>query len=164
MKKLLIATMILGSAFAQAATVTVLETTVLTARSGDRIDDRFYIDTTTGQGSVTVTVTREEYNPWDNQWPGGGWTNCTPYGGCIPRPMPRPMPTIRTIFDTKVEVTGLALHGDRIVYAGTNGDVECGTFGYSSVLRRPTIYLSGKCTLNSYIDRDGRLTTTMTTK
>lgn len=165
MKKLLLASLILGTSLVHAATITVLETMVVGARSNDNVDTRFQLDTTTGQGSVKVTVTTEEYDTWNGGgWNGGGWGGCSPYGGCIPRPIPTPIPRIRTLFTDTVEVAGLSLMGDRVVYAAETGDIECGTFGYSNVLRIPTIYLNGNCTTRGTLDRRGNLKVTMITK
>ncbi len=165
MKKLMLASMILASSLVNAGTITLLETTVVTARSNDQVDTKFYMDTTTGEGFAKVAVTQEDWSmggPYGGPW-GGGWQHCSPYGGCIPQPMPR-TPMFRTIFSQTVAIEGLKLHGDRIVFAAATGDVECGTFGYSTVLRRPTLYLNGNCSLNGKIARDSKLTVTFSTK
>jgi hypothetical protein len=164
MKKLLIASLVLASALVNAATITVLETSVVMARSNDMVSTKFFMDTTTGEGFAKVSVTQEDWThtgPYDGPW--GGWHNCSPYGGCFPRPMPQ-TPIYRTIFNKTVAIEGLKLHGQRIVFAGAEGDVECGTLGSSRVFNRPTLFLNGNCSLNGKVDRNSKLTVNFVTR
>lgn len=105
-----------------------------------QVDARFQMDTTTGEGSVVVTVSEMRWTTM-----GGGYDQ---WGHWYPGPRVQ-MPVV--IFKQSAKVDGLALHGDQVVYAGRDGDVNCGRLGQSTVLHRPTIYLSGKCNLNGSI-------------
>lgn len=158
MKKLL-ALLVLSTSLAHAAEVTVLEAELMQTSSTDMVDTRFQVDRTTGEGKVTVTVSRQEYNHFP-EYPGP--MGCDMYGRCYPNQWNR-MPVIVTVFDKTVAVEGLALHGDRVIYAAAEGDVDCGKLGVSRVLRKPTIFLTGNCKLNGKI-RGHKLTVTLKTK
>ena len=89
----------------------------------------------------------------------GGY-DCSRYGFCLPRPIPR----TRTLFADTVEVEGLSLLGNRLVYAAETGDIDCGLYGTTYVLRIPALYLNGNCTTKGTLDRRGNLKVTLTTK
>lgn len=141
-----------------AAEMTILDVQAPEVSSVDSLAMKFRMDKTTGDGFADISVSREIPAPWT----GGGWTSCTPYGGCIPQPMPR-IPEVRVLFHESVAIEGLALHGNRVVYAAANGDIECGTIRNSSVLRIPTLYLNGNCRLAGALTT-GRLVVTFKTK
>lgn len=162
MKKLLIASLILGTTVAQAADLNVLDVYIPMASSYDTVDSSFQMNTSTGAGSVKVTVTQQRANPFPNPYPYPG--GCNPYSGCIPRPMPMPQPTYVVIFDEMIPVNGLRLENKKVLFDGENGTVDCGTLGYSRILKIPTIYLSGNCTLIESLGRNGNLRVTLRTK
>lgn len=152
--KMFMALFVLTISLAHAHEVTIVDTIVHRASFDDMLTARFQMNTTTGEGNVSVTLT--EYQP---AYP-GPW-GCDPYGRCYPRHRPAPMPI--TLFQQTVRVDGLVLHGDRVVFAAPEGDVECGKLGVSRVFKRPTIYLSGKCELISQINGN-RITVKLKTK
>lgn len=156
MKYFTLALLALSTA-AFAADMTILDVEAPLLSRTDSVSTKFKIDKTTGEGSADISVVREIPAPWT----GGGWTSCTPYGGCIPQP-PR-IPEMRVMFEQNVVIENLALHGDRIIFASDAGDVDCGSLRMSPVLRIPTIYLSGNCRLSGMINA-GRLTVTFKTK
>ncbi len=151
--KMLLASLLLGASLAHAGTTqTVLDVTIVGTTRADQVDASFQMDETTGAGFAHVTVTQQFYSPYN--WPngggyGGGYTHCSPYGGCIPAPMPQPIPEYRVVFEKTVAIQGLSLHGDAIVFAGANGDVDCGMMGYTRVFHRRAIFLSGNCSLTT---------------
>lgn len=127
---------------AMAETVTLLETNVPTRTFGRTYANaKFFMDTTTNQGYADITVTEENYG---YGYPGR--QRCDRWG-CYP--MPDPIPTTRVIFSTRVEVPNLTLVDKNMLYRGINGEVNCGKLGTSRVLRRPTLYLSGNCSLGA---------------
>ena len=158
MKKLLLASLILGTTVAQAADLNVVDVYLPMATSFDTVDSSFQMNTSTGAGSVKVTVTQQRQDPFPHPYPGP----CTPYGGCFPNPRPMPMPVV--IFDEMIPVNGLRLENKKVLFDGENGTVDCGTLGYSRILKIPTIYLSGNCTLIETLGRNGNLRVTLRTK
>lgn len=154
MKKFVFAILVLCSAIANAAVVPVLEAELPALRGQAFADARFHMDTQTTEGFVKVSVVEEEviyhhgrydFCHWDRGPYGPG-----PWGPRYRRCYP-PMPTtIRTnVLKDTVKVEGLTLAGKKIVYQGENGEVDCGTLGVSRVLRVPTLYLNGNCTLEA---------------
>lgn len=128
MKTFLVSFVMLTSV-AFGAETTLLKTKVSGSSSVNKIESRFVIDDVTGEGSVAVKVSRRQSGK-----PGAG-------GPVI----------YRALFNKTVKVEGLSLLGDKLVYAGEEGDVECGTLGESRVFKVPTIYLSGNCSIVSKI-------------
>jgi hypothetical protein len=172
MKFILIASLILGTTFAQAADRNILDVNIPLSRSGDSVDTSFQMNTSTLQGSVRVTVTQQRYetNPFPGGGYGGGYGGC-PFGNCYPgpgggygRPFPQPMPVPVTIYEDLIPVSGLRLEGKQVMYDGENGAINCGYLGYSRIFKVPTIYLSGKCSTFGNLDRRGNLTVTLRTK
>ncbi len=138
--KTIFALLIAISTSAFAAEMTVMDTALpLMSTYDSSADARFQVDSTTGEGSVTATVT-------EFRWVimGGNYDQ---WGRYYPNRVQ--MPTV--IFKESVKVEGLALHGDQVIFAGAEGDVNCGRLGQSTVLRRPTIFLTGKCKLQTKI-------------
>ncbi len=128
----------MGSAFA--ADIQILDADLPTISSYDaQVDARFQMDTTTGEGSVVVTVSEMR---WTNM---GGYYD--QWGRYYPRNVRMPV----LVMKDSVKVEGLALHGDQVIYAGAEGDVNCGRLGLSTVLRRPTIFLTGNCKLSGRV-------------
>ncbi len=151
MKKFLLAGLFLmTSAFA--GEVVIHEAELARMPMNAMIDSRFQIDNSTGAGSVTVSVVESVMIP--------GPTYCDAYGRCYPQP---PIPSTRTVHKKTVAVEGLSLQGDRFVYAGAEGDIECGTYKRSPVLNRWTIYLSGNCEVRESLN-GRKLTVTFVTK
>lgn len=160
MKKLLIASLVLCVSAAQAADINILDVFIPLARTYDSVNSSFQMNTSTGAGSVRVTVTEQRMDPFP-PFPGG--CRPTPYGGCIPDGRPMPMPTPYIVFDEMVPVAGLRLENKKVIYDGENGAVDCGTLGYSRILKIPTIYLSGNCSLINSLNRNGNLRVTLRT-
>ncbi len=52
---------------------------------------------------------------------------------------------MEAVFAEDVIVPDLRLEGDKLIYRGPMGSIECATLGRSRVLRRPTLFLSGAC-------------------
>jgi hypothetical protein len=128
----------IGSAFA--AEIQVMDAALPTISSYDaQVDARFQMNTTTGEGSVVVAVTEMRWTTM------GGF--CDQWGRCYPQRVNMPY----TVMRDSVKVEGLALHGDQVIYAGADGDVNCGRLGESTVLHRPTIYLTGNCKLSGRV-------------
>ncbi|MFL5785380.1 MAG: hypothetical protein ACJ76H_12255 [Bacteriovoracaceae bacterium] len=157
MKKFVVAIFAFSALSVFAAEVPVMDAALPVMSSYDTAADaRFQMDKTTGEGSVIVSVTEMR---WVN---GGGYTD--QWGHWYPAPRMQ-MPV--EIFRGSTKVEGLALHGDQIIFAGRDGDVNCGRLGESSVLHRPTIFLSGNCKLNATISgnwNNAHVTVSMTTK
>ena len=156
MKSLVIALIAL-SASAFAAEVQIMDAALPSINTFDAsVDARFQMDTTTGEGSVAVSVSEMRWTEF-----GGGydqWGRWHP-GNRVNMPV--------QVFKKQVKVEGLALHGDQVIYAGRDGDVNCGRLGQSSVLRRPTIYLTGNCKLSGTVTgnwNNSRVNVIMTTK
>lgn len=150
MKKFLLAILVLSASLVNAAEVTVLDVEYNRGFFNTRTEARFFIDKNTTEGFANVTVTEDHYVFIDHNW--GRW------GG--------PMgPTIQpvVVFKTSAKIENLMLMGDKVIYHGAEGDVDCGTLGESRILKRPTLYLTGKCQLQSRI-RGQRLTVKLITK
>jgi hypothetical protein len=158
MKKFIVAIFAFSALSAFAAEVPVMDAALpVMTSSNTSADARFQMDKTTGEGTVIVTVTEMR---WTNM--GGGYSD--QWGHWYPAPSTQ-MPV--EIFRASTKVEGLNLHGDQIIFAGRDGDVNCGRLGESSVLHRPTIFLSGKCKLNASITgnwNNAHVNVTMTTK
>ncbi len=138
MKKF-IALLVFSMASAFAAEVQIMDAALPMITGSSSVDARFQVDKTTGEGSVVVSVS-------EMRWTDMG-SYCDQWGRCYPNRVNMPV----MIFKDSVKVEGLALHGDQVIYAGAEGDVNCGRLGQSTVLRRPTIYLTGKCKLSSKV-------------
>lgn len=155
MKKF-IALLVLSMTSAFAAEVQIMDEALpLITGYNSTADSRFQVDKTTGEGSVVVTVTEQRWTDMGNY--------CDQWGRCYPNRVNMPV----IVFKESVKVEGLSLMGDQVIYAGAEGDVNCGRLGQSSVLRRPTIFLTGKCKLSSKITGNwstARINVIMTTK
>lgn len=151
MKKFILAILVLSASLVHAGEVTVLDVEYTRGLYNTRIDARFFMDKATTEGFANVTVTEDHYVYTGN----GPWG---PWGG----PMgPTYYPVV--ILKDSVKIDGLMLMGDKVIYHGAEGDVNCGTLGESRILKRPTLYLTGKCQLQARI-RGHRLTVKLVTK
>lgn len=148
MKKLLLAFIICTTSSAYAEVITVLQERVYGASTFSQVNTKFYMNTTTGEGNVTVTVT-ETFDSYP-RYPGP--IGCDQWGRCYP--MPTPMPRTEVLFEKTVPVKNLNLVDTRMIFSGSNGDTDCGYLGRSRVLNRPTLYLNGNCKLTGNISGD----------
>lgn len=156
MKTLLALFVVISTTLAFAAEVPVLDTEIRLNRNFYRtdVDARFQMDTSNGEGFVKVSVSQERtvviYNRFPSPYPGH-----YPFpGGRYPYPDHR-FPETRTerlrVFEDMVRVEGLSLVGDKVIYQGEEGEVDCGTLGVSRVFKVPTIYLTGNCKLTARV-------------
>jgi hypothetical protein len=161
MKKLLALCLSLAAFSAFAETITVYQTRISSIGGNLSVDESFQMDEDTKQGYVRVNVseTRYEYDPFPGPMGCDQWGRCYP-GGYNRMPVPR---TYSVLNDT-VKVNGLVLNGEKVLFEGREGTVECGHMGYTRVLRRRAIFLSGNCNLSSYISNNGTLTVSLKTK
>lgn len=163
MKKLILAALVLVSAAVNAAEVVVYEAQLPLLQSSGRalVDARFQMDFNTNEGFMKVSVSEQRFI----YSPDSGHYDQT--GRWYPGGPGRYQPTIVIIFKDTAKIEGLMLMGDKVIYHGAEGDVDCGTIGESRVFRRPIIYLSGKCELVSTIVSDrysDKLVVTLKTK
>jgi len=160
MKKVIIASLVLAStAFAQAADVTVLATTLPATRGYTTVDTKFFIDTEMKEAFAKINVDEQVtvyvrqcnggYGPGPR--PGPGYPGPGYPGGSYCRTVPQTQ--YRSVLTDKVKIEGMTMNGDDVIYQSAEGDVVCGTMGRSRVFRIPTFYLSGKCELVGTIVR-----------
>lgn len=141
MKKLMIAALVLVASVVNAAETQVLTFKLPRTESiAPMADAKFQIDLATGEGYAIIDVTevRDLKAIDENEYP-------------LPRTTHRPKRELVNIFKTKARIEGLTLQGDRIVFQEAEREVECGTYGDSRLLRRPTIYLNGNCQLKAEV-------------
>jgi hypothetical protein len=171
MKKFFVAALVLCSAVVNASEVTVLDSAIdLVGDYPTIAEARFQMDRSSGEGFVKVSVMQERQvirydHYYGRDFPGSGYPY--PYPGDYRMPMPQVHFERFNVFSDMVKVDGLALVGDKVMYQGAEGEVECGTLGVSRVLKVPTIYLSGKCQLTSKVNgryRDPRVVVKLSTK
>ena len=140
MKKFIIVALMLVVSAVNAAEISILEANFPDTRTtfSPTANSKFVMDTNTNEGFVTTEVTAWEVanrnDGYYDQW--GRWV-----------PTPNRTSTPVRLLTKTVKVDGLMLMGDQAVYQGAEGNVVCGTMGYSRVLKVPTLYLSGNCTL-----------------
>ena len=143
MKKFFIAALVLATTVVNAAEITVLEAQLPTVDGRSTMTDtRFYINTKTMEGFAKVSVSEQRYVYTD----GCTWDAS---GRCFPSR--HRTPVIEVIFQETVKIDNLMLMGDKVIFHGAEGDVDCGTMGVSRVLKVPTLYLSGNCQLTSRV-------------
>lgn len=143
MKKILILALILVSALAQAETITLVEKDLTGTYYPSYSNARFYMDLQTGEGFAQISVTEERYMET---------THCDQWGRCYPNRYPMPV----TIYEETVKIEGLTLNDKDIMFDGAEGSVNCGKMGVTRITRKPTIYLSGNCRLDSRLTGDFR--------
>lgn len=145
MKKIFVLAMLAVTSMVSAAEINVVEADLPplnTFRS--MVDSRFYVDKATGEGFVKVDVSEERYIYHGPSYPRG------PYPGPW-YPAPVPTPTYVSVYRDTVKVPGLVLVGDKVMYHSNEAAVDCGTLGVSRIFKKPTIYLSGNCTLTDRV-------------
>lgn len=156
MKKLIVSLLALSMSSAFAADIQIMDTELpLINASQSSATAKFQVDKTTGEGSVSVSVSEMRWTDF-----GGGYDQ---WGRWYPNRVNMPV----VVFTGSEKVEGLTLMGDQVIYAGAEGDVNCGRLGQSSVLRRPTIFLTGNCKLTTKITgtwSNARLQVIMKTK
>lgn len=152
MKKILLALIICTAGSAYAEVVTILQERVIGASSFSHVSTKFYMNTTTGEGNATVTITDTYRDPFP-RFPGP--IGCDQWGRCYPdHRNPIPFPRIETIYEKTVPVYGLNLVNKRMIFSGSNGETDCGYLGRSRVLNVPTLYLNGNCKLTGSLRGD----------
>jgi len=144
MKTLALALMLISTS-ALANEVTLLVKTLPITRGLPSVSSKFSIDTEMKEGFAKVLVT-EQYIEYVQRCNGGYPSGpiCTTY----------PETRYNTVLTEKVKIEGMTTNGDDVIYQGTEGDVLCGTMKLSRVLRVPTLYLTGKCVLESRISNN----------
>ena len=161
MKKFFIATLLLTSTIlAQAAEVTLVSTKLDSILGSTNVLTKFQINTEMKEAFAEIKVDEAltTYVPV-----------CTVGGYPYPTPICRTVPqmTIRTIFAEKVKIEGMTMNGDEVIYQGQEGDVVCGKMGISRIFKKPTFFLSGKCSLQGdvqFVDGIKKLTVKFITK
>ena len=170
MKKLFVASLlVISSAFAQAAEVTVLTTNVPATRGQTMVETKFHVDTEMKEAFAKVEVT-EQVTAYVRVCNGGGYYG-PGYPGRYDRyPYPgnyncQTIPQYRynTVLTDKAKIEGMTMNGDDVIYQGAEGDVFCGRMGKSRIFRVKTFFKSGKCDLVGKI-ANGKLTVTFKTK
>ncbi len=156
MKKFIVSLLALSMSSAFAADIQIMDAELPLINSNQSsATAKFQVDKTTGEGSVSVSVSEMRWTDF-----GGGYDQ---WGRWYPNRVNMPV----VVFTGSEKVEGLSLVGDQVIYAGAEGDVNCGRLGQSSVLRRPTIFLTGNCKLSAKITgtwSNARLQVIMTTK
>lgn len=144
MKTLALALMLISTS-ALANEVTLLVKTLPITRGLPSVSSKFSIDTDMKEGFAKVLVT-EQYIEYVQRCNGGYPSGpiCTTY----------PETRYNTVLTEKVKIEGMTTNGNDVIYQGTDGDVLCGTMKLSRVLRVPTLYLTGKCVLESRISNN----------
>ncbi len=144
MKTLALALMLISTS-ALANEVTLLVKTLPITRGLPSVSSKFSIDTEMKEGFAKVLVT-EQYIEYVQRCNGGYPSGpiCTTY----------PETRYNTVLTEKVKIEGMTTNGNDVIYQGTEGDVLCGTMKLSRVLRVPTLYLTGKCVLESRISNN----------
>jgi hypothetical protein len=145
MKKLFIATLLLtATVLAQAAEVTLVSTKLDSILGSTNVLTKFQINTEMKEAFAKIEVD-EALTTYIPVCTGGGY----PYPAPVCRSVPQV--TIRTIFAETVKIEGMTMNGDEVIYQGQNGDVVCGKMGISRIFKRPTFFLSGKCSLEGNV-------------
>lgn len=63
---------------------------------------------------------------------------------------------LRTVASKTFKIEALKVENEQLIYAGTTGNVVCGNYGVSRVLRRRTLFLTGNCQIETSIESAGR--------
>jgi hypothetical protein len=141
--KMIIAALIFSAAVAKAAGHPVLEAALPRLSHHAKVSTSFYMDSESLEGHAEVKVVEERLR--------------TIPGGCqLHDCNPGDVYSYRTIFTQTVKIEGLEVVGDKVMYHGAEGAIDCGTFGRSRILRRRTLFLSGNCSLEGQILRKGQ--------
>lgn len=153
MKLFVLALALMTSSFAFATEIVrVLEDVIPNTRNFTTSSAKFYMDKASSLGYAQVEVS-ETYEV--THWVDHCVSNADPR---FPRVFCQRVPRIehrtRTIYEHTELIPNLVLEGDKMVFNGQDGAVECGTLGTSRVFKRPTLYLNGKCELKSKVELD----------
>lgn len=159
MRNLLLAFVICMTSSVYAETVNLLQTRIHGASNFSQVSTKFFMNTTTGEGNVIVTVT----DTFDRYPRNPGPIGCDRWGRCYPRRNPMPMPRTEILFKETIPVRNLNLVDKRMIYSGRSGNTDCGYLGRSRVLNVPTLYLNGKCKTHGSL-RGDNLTVTLTVR
>ncbi len=127
MKFLTLALLII-SASAFASEVIVMD---VPAKGTSRMDDisaRFLINQAAGTGAAELSVTREHEICHHDAETG---RDCTTFSSVV--------------LNEKAPIEGLTVVDKKVAI----GNVDCGTMGVSRILKVPTFYMSGDCTLSA---------------
>ncbi|HXH74699.1 MAG TPA: hypothetical protein VNJ08_07020 [Bacteriovoracaceae bacterium] len=131
MKKIVLVALMLTASLTYASEVTVLEAELPYVKGLVAAGARFAANADRSQGYVNVSVTELTSNDGPDV----------------------PTQTMAIIFNKNVKVDGLEIVGDKVMYQGTEGAVECGTLGFTRVFKKPTIYLTGNCKIKADVYR-----------
>lgn len=149
MKLLAFLLLLVTSATYAADSVRVFEDRIPYSRSYTRSYAKFHMDRESSLGFAVIEVTEEyEVVRWETVC-NGSHDPRRPSPIC--HQVPRTVREYRTIYNHTEQIPNLVLEGDKMIYHGSTGAVDCGTLGLSRVFRRPTLYLTGNCNLNSHI-------------
>lgn len=156
MKKFLIAALVSFSSLAFSSEVVLMEQSmpVMSSSFHTYADARFHMDMQTGEGFVKVSVTEDRWIMTGHYDTNGRWY-----------PHRTPMPV--TVFSDTIKVQGLMMVDKKVIYQGPQGEVNCGKMGVSRVLKVPTLYLNGNCSLSARLTgrwSDQMLKVTLSTK
>lgn len=161
MKRIILAASLISN-FAFADSIKVFETQLLGSdASTDKVVTKIKIDPVTGEGKVAINLERLIFEDMRDYLT----INCSPYG-CTPFDWTYSSGRFReaVVYSQVVGVEGLSLHGNRIVYSGKSGDVECGVVKPSRFLKIPKIRLNGNCEVSGKLLKDGILSVSLITK
>lgn len=150
MLKLMMAILLTTTFTAHAKRILVADLDGASFRTSDQFDSRFFFNTTSGEGSVDIDVTRVQSLP-ETVCTGGG-----PIGtGSYCRIQMRNFYT--TLLKTLVSIPDLRLEGNTATYYSPDGAVVCGTMKISRYLNIRTFYLSGNCSFEENLVKvDGK--------
>ncbi len=136
------ALMLLISQVAFAGELVVFEKPIFEMPTFQDSDAIFQVNQTTSEGYLRLTASRLQRRRL-----------CSgPVGerDCLPDLW------MEVVFSQNVAVPDLRLEGDKLIYRGPMGSVECATLGRSRVFRRPTLFMSGACEAKTaVVKKDG---------
>lgn len=138
MKKLTVLALALVSTLANAEVVKILDAELpISHQASSSSYATFFINQQTGEGFARVTTTDFPASSDD-------------------------VPSI--IYSKTVKIENLMLMGDQVVYQGAEGNVDCGKMGVTRVFKKPTLLLSGNCSLKTKTTYGNKLEVFFTTK
>ncbi len=121
----------LGISIANASEITVLDVLDSSLPNYNSTNTAIQINTLTNQGYIRLTASKE-FNH----------VRCS--GTREDRNCDLETESLQ-VYTKDIDVTGLTLDGDKLVYRGEAGAIECATLGTSRVFHVPTLYLTGNC-------------------
>ncbi len=111
-----------------AAEVVVMDVPAKGTSRSDDVSARFLIDQVAGTGAAELSVTREHeichHDPESGR-------DCTTWSS--------------SVLNEKAPIEGLTVVDKKV----SVGNVDCGTMGVSRILKVPTFFMSGNCTLSA---------------